>query len=183
MKLKHNMDIDATYKDVEKLINKLAWRWHEKYFVDFDDCKSECHVAFLTAFRRFDPKRKGGAKFSTLVQMICQFRLRRMIMERVQGPRWVALEEWTEGANTIATEIRSESLALCHDLSDDAKEIVSLIFEMPGDLKGFRRPMEPKDYLMRIREYLVKKRGRKEYRVNRATTEIRQTLRAAWATA
>lgn len=183
MKLKHNMDIDTAYKDVEKLINKLAWKWHEKYFIEFEECKSECHVAFVTAFRRFNPKREGGAKFSTLVQMICQFRLRRVVMNRVRGPKWVALEEWTEGANTIATEICSESLLLCNNLSEDAKEIVSLLFEMPADLRGFRKPMEPNEYLMRIKEYLVKKRGRNPVTLCMAHAEIKNRLRAAWATA
>jgi hypothetical protein len=181
-KLKHRLNIDRAYEDVEKLMHGLALRWHRRYSVPLEECRSECHVAFCKAFRRYDPNHKSGAQFSTVVQMICQFRLRRLIMDRCKAIPFVPLEEWTEGAH-YAPEARSESLALVQDLSDDAKEIVSLLFEMPGDLKGFRRPMEPKEYLKRIKEYLVKKRGRSEWHVNRAAGELERTLRAAWATA
>jgi hypothetical protein len=182
MKLKHKLDINRAYEDVEKLMQKLAWTWHKRYGVEYDLCISECHVAFVKAFRRYDPKHPGRAQFSTVVQMICQFRLRRLIMDRCGEIPFVPLEDWTEGAH-YAPEMRSESLALVQDLSEDAKEIVSLIFEMPGDLRGFRRPMEPKEYLARIKEYLVKKRGRKIGRLNLAHAELNRTLRTAWAAA
>lgn len=169
------LDPDVAFASVEKMLYSLAWRTAKTYGLQFEDCRSECYYAFVKALNwRYNPNK--GTKFSTCVHTIAAWRLRNLVLDKINTVPTVEVEEEMLGA---APPERSESLELIDDLSDDAKEIIELLLETPGEILG-QAPTPVNQLLNKVKNYLVNQ-GKCRKDLNKAHLEIQTRFTEAWA--
>lgn len=168
---------EKVYPEVENLLIKLAANTMRVYGIPFDDCMSECNYAFVKAANwRFDPTK--GAKFTTQVATIAKWRLKSLVIARMQEAPTVEIDEEKAG---FVPEVRSETLEAIEDLSEDAREIIALIVESPAELLG---QVTTRNVLKRVKTYLRKRRKSPFSRdqITRAEEEIQTRFQQLWAT-
>lgn len=66
------------YRDHEKLIYSMAWKFNKSTGIDIDELISEFNLVFCESFKRFDPE--SGNKFSTYFCGNCRHRLGNMLV-------------------------------------------------------------------------------------------------------
>jgi hypothetical protein len=172
------VDPSMAFPWVEKMLYKMAWQTTHIYNIPFDETRSEVMVAYMKACWRWTP---GRGEFSTLCCFIANCRLRRLVMDRTedsrkmpQVPLDVLIEQPFE-----APPVHSECLEMIEDLSEDAREIVSLLLEIPQELVGTR--MTPRQLMKAVKRYMIKRRGKDEDAVHAAHKELQLRFSEAWA--
>lgn len=166
------VDPETQFPQVEKMLYKLAWKFANQYPVTFEEAKSEAYFAFMLACQNYNPK-KG--KFSTWCYFSVWCKLKDMVMKGASDPlTFVEIKEELLGE---APPEKAESLDMVEDLSEDAREIISLIVETPQEI--LNEVSSPKTLLKRVKSFLVQM-GRSIEAVDRADREIRQRFQAAW---
>jgi len=168
------VDPDEELPKVEKLIFDLAWKFTKTYPIDFQEARREAYYAFVRACYDYNPSR--GTKFSSWVYTWVWCHLKTLITKRTVEPL-VFIEVKDEIFGEAAPD-RSPTLDMIGDLSEDAKEIIKLLLETPGELLG--SACTPKQLLHKVKNYLVGK-GRPKAEVDKAHKEIVQKFREAWA--
>lgn len=170
-----NTDIETAYKDVERLLFKLAWDTHHRYSIPFDECLSECNMAFVKAFNwRHDPSK--GTKFSTTCCNIAKWRLRSLVIGRAEAdPVLEVNEELLEG---LETPPAFHATDLVSDLGEDVQSLLQLLLDVPKDLLGVTAT--PKQHLRNIKRHMVEV-GHEESSVDAAIAALRQRLQEVWA--
>jgi hypothetical protein len=122
---------ETTYKDVERMINSLCHCFAKTYGFEFDDLKSIANIAFATAYRNYDNRRK--ATFVThlwhRVQSALMDYKRREDRQRARLPM-------RQVSNRVFNAKRVESnssflIDFTDNLSKDAKLVVWLVLHMP----------------------------------------------------
>lgn len=156
------------------MLFKLASVASATHGLDYDECLRECYWAFVKAVNwRWDPTK--GTKLSTTVYTIAKWRLKNLKRARDMAIPTLELNEEI----ATAPPLRAESLELIDDLSADAREILDLILETPGEVLG-RSPVPVRHLVKRIKEYLSKK-GRDQRALESAHRELQECFRTAWA--
>lgn len=170
----NNVDPIEMFPKVEKMICKFAWQYSETYPVSFEEARSEAYYAFMRACADYRPEEK--TKFSSWCYFWIWTHLKTWITKRTVEP--ITFMEINEEMVGTATPDRAESLELVDDLSEDAKEIISLILETPSEISA--SVVTVRRLLGEIKRYLVKK-GRSKKRVESAHKEICVRFQSAWA--
>lgn len=174
----HKLDLHETYTSVEKLIYKQAWFQAQRWDISFDEALSECNDAFMRAFyKRYDDRR--GMKFSTLLQMLIQFRFRTIQHRKNKAEKgiiFVELEEELVGSVPVnPAEVFSEKV---EGLTADGREILRLLLETPGELKGIVKP----EVLLRHAEIYLRKQGvTSSKHIKEACEEVRSVFAQVWS--
>lgn len=191
----NTIEPESAYLEVQDFLRKLAWKFVARYNVPFEEAMREANWGFVQAVQKYDPNR--GAKFITFVGFTANNRLMDWIMYRAKQPEMVNIEEAVPFLFLEETELfrtsdcvseipahapaqRSESLDMIEDLSTDAREIISLLIESPGELLG-SAPATARQLLHKVKRYLVEQKGRNKKRIDEATLEIQTRLREGWA--
>ena len=170
------IDPELEFPKVKDMLYSLAWRTHRTYGIDYDECQREVYYAFVKAVKRYNKKRKKKSSFSTLCHIIATWRLKNLVRERARGPVFVEVNEEVAG---YAPPQRAESLELVCDLSNDAKEIISLLLD--HSWLPTKQAVPVSRLLGYVKEHIIWQRGPKaEKQVETAIKEIRTRLRAAW---
>ncbi len=167
---------EKNWPGVERMLYSMAWKTTERYGVPFEDCRSEVYYAFMKACWRFDPTR--DAKFSSFCCFIANCRLKSLIMNRAADNKEMPCVELNEDVIGYAPEQRSECMEMIEDLSEDAKEIVALLLEIPKDLVGKR--MSPRQLLRRVKQHLIEECGKDRDAINTAHKELCRRFRSVW---
>ena len=143
------VDPEEVFPQVENIIYQLAHRFSKAYPISFDECLSEGYWAFMEACGRWDPKRK--AKLSSFVYFITWCKLKNLVIKRSKEPlEFVEIKEEMLGEAPLD---KSRVMELIEDLSEDAKEIVGLLIETPGELVGVE--MTPKQFFKKVKDYML----------------------------
>lgn len=172
--MKNNIDPIAEFPKVEKIIYNLAHRFSNTYPISYDECLSEGNMAYMKACADYNAAR--GQKFSSWVYYWVWCKLKDLVINRSKNKiEFVEANEETLGMAPPAVSNHHE---LIEDLSQDAKEIISLLTETPSELIGMS--MTPKQFMKKVKEYLVKM-GRDKAQVNRAHEELRVRFNEVWA--
>jgi hypothetical protein len=172
-------NLDELFASVEKLLYKQAWAAVAKYGIAFEDALSECHLAFVKATKQFQEGR--GTKFSTFLQLKCQWHFLTLASQSKRAPHFVEIE-LNEELVGVAPVQHSPCLEAVEGLSSEAREIVGLLLETPAEILGVWSPIKPKQLLRRVKRYLQRKRGYSKARLEKAHEEITNTFRQIWAT-
>lgn len=167
MKLTNTIDPEVELPKVEKMLYSLAWKTSNAYPVSFEEAKAEAYFAFMKACEQFDPKR--GAKFSSWCYFWTWTHLKTFVTKRTVDP--LCFVELDDDLTGEAPPERSEFMESLADLSEDAKEIISLLLETPGEILELGAPT-PKRILKRVKDYLVERKGKKWLHVEVAVEEI-----------
>lgn len=160
------IDPVAVFPEVEKIIYQLAHRFSNTYPISYEECLSEGYYAFMGACNDYNHKRK--MKFSSWVYYWVWCKLKDLIMKRSKEPLdFVDIKEELLGE---AAPDKSQIMELIEDLSDDAKEIVSMLIETPRELVGVA--MTPGQFLKKVKAHMVRQ-GRCPQAVDKAHKELR----------
>lgn len=126
---KLNAANEETYASVEKMIYRLAWKATKKYGGDFNDYLTEANEGYCIAYRTWTPDRK--CSFSSHCWNCVFHEIQDYVARRKDVP--------TEDLSLVPeTEERGLGALLC-DLGEDARTIVQLVLEAPGDLAAVLR--------------------------------------------
>lgn len=180
--------LNSEYATCEKMLAALAWESAQRNGLRFDDCLSECHVAFMAAQSAFDPAR--GVKLSTLVCGHARNRLRHFAWKQRKAggrePNLTDITRQTEAGEAgipqpaVSAEPGSRpAMERAESLSDEARELVALLVETPAELleEAIRTPRE---LMAAARRHLLG-RGWSRDRFFLTCAEIRTHFRREWA--
>lgn len=185
---------------VEKILFSLAQKTSKTCPVTYQEALSECYFAYMCACRDWDPfyQKKGrNSKFSSWVYFWTWTHLKTWITKRTND-RLVffdspgdeedgVLPYWIE--NIPAPPQHSPCLELIEDLSQDARELVKLILEMPSDLKKDMwmtkgddwTIVPPERILEKVVNHMVRQLDHEEDNIEWAVAECMSKFRAVWA--
>jgi RNA polymerase sigma factor (sigma-70 family) len=168
-----------TYRDIEKMIFDICYRFRKQYgdaLGSFEDLVGEANVAFMEAYRRYDP---AYARFTTWLY----WRVFGALMDKL---RQVAARNARHPTVGMSKEIESTLVRSRHtdrvdkmisDASDDAAQVLRLIRELPADMELSIRQMggraTPKRVVRALSEYL-RDLGWTSERIGDAIDELRE---------
>lgn len=156
---------EQVFPQVEGLLRHLARQATLNWPSLFQDALSEAHWSFMRACGQFDPCR--GAKLSTWIAFRVSMDLRRWRMRLAKEAS--ILTSIPEDYDPPAKTKSDFPFDLIEELSEDAKEIVSLILESPGELA---EEMTGRELLQAVRRYLMRQ-GWNAWRFERHRKEIK----------
>jgi DNA-directed RNA polymerase specialized sigma subunit len=171
----NSINPEAELPKVQKLIYAMAHKFSSTYPISYEECLSEGYWAFMRACEKFQPDR--GMKFSSWVYSRVWYGLKDLVTKRSKDP--ITFIEIDEDLFGEAPAVKSESLEMIEDLSQDAREIISLLMETPEEIMG-GMSATPRQFLKAVKNYLIRK-GRCPKQIDAAHQEIRQRFQEVWA--
>ena len=125
------------YEDYEKLIYKLAHRYYKTTGIEFDELVSCANLKFIECQKTFDP---AMASFSTYLYWQIQGLYLEMSRKnnkwKIQAGKFYnsPIQEEQQGMTNVTPEEYVFFKEIIDKLSDDAKEVISIIFSTPGEM-------------------------------------------------
>lgn len=165
--------VNETYRDVERLIYKLAWKAREQHGGHVDDYVSAGNEGFVDAYATYDADK--GACFSTWVY----WKIKGAITHEA---RQNAMEQHTVNAGeNIDLDIFTEKThfdfgRFVDDLNYDARVVAKMLIESPNEISDI---LHHKDIDSAVRNGLcrrLKAFGWSVARVSESFSEIREAL-------
>lgn len=160
------------YQDYTRLIKKICWSWHKTTGINFETLEAEANLAYAECQHCYNPQR---GKFSTILYHGIESKFKNLLKYKYLNKHdgiEVELEE-AAGSSPCTQERRCMLANIIDNLSKEAKEIVSIVLEAPGDLME----MLPKPRLSKhqLTKYL-RLRGWKIPVIVRSYKEIKNNL-------
>jgi len=125
----HERIRDESFKDVERLVNKLAWKATKSHpRCDFDDLQSVAFEGYALAYATYDSSR---AEFTTHVWWCVTHTLKNYCTAFVRA---YSKHAYDSEAIEYAPDVRSNFSQRVAELSDNAQAIVKLIVEAPEEV-------------------------------------------------
>jgi len=147
--------IEETYWDVYPLIMFVSHRFRERYNGEFEEWLSEANLIFMQCYYKFDPSK--GVAFNKYLTYMLNIKLtgvaRDFAIHKAQ-----AKIVWNREKDRVAPQQHLVE-RIWDDLSEDAKEVMQVIIDIPTDIKFTvldRPATEPKGekYAFCIAEFL-----------------------------
>ena len=166
--------------EYKKQVAKVAWQHARQYGLEFEEVFSESMTKALEAERAFDPKKGSLATFIVRCVTLhlanwCQEEFRRGAVDQQAAQGLGNASKFTNDTqDPEKLAIFSETL---HNLSKEARTILQIIFDAPGDLincaGGLHKPKFLRGELKR--RCIGKKMSAAKYW--KATAEIKEMVR------
>lgn len=183
MQLQHKQDMSAKtnrtdvgvdpsemWPKVEKLVYRLAHRAEALHGIPYEDALSEAQWGFMRACKRY--KHSSEASFASWCHLVISRRLQTLGIKRAKE-RLDFMEVNDDLLQDHAPAPTSLVQDLLAGLSEDAREMLSLLLETPQEL--LEDVVSPRTLLRRVKDRLQAQEGRNRRKVNRAAREIRST--------
>lgn len=144
------------YKDYERLINYVAWKWHHKTGIDHEELVAEGNLVFVKCSEDYDPElSKFSARLGTFLELHYQNMLNTQRCKKNFGftvpfdnqPDWRGSDgDQDSGKDNISfspSNYLSESenvekevmfKELIKGLPEDAKDVIKAIFDTPREI-------------------------------------------------
>ena len=164
-----------TYKNYEKMVNKLAYSWNKTTQIDIETLKAEANVIFVECLNIYNPD-KG--RFSTLLYLKICNRFKNLIIKRNAPKRNRIDFEFLEAiypSDNYNPEKRCIFKNLISNMSKEAKELITIVLDAPADLVEML-PL-PRLNVHQLTKYMVKSKGWKSATMLKAVNEIKNTIR------
>lgn len=160
--------INDTYADVEKLIYHVANKFRAKHGGDIEELISEANVAFMKAYKHFNPKR--GAKFSTFLHWVIWNHL----LSFAKKPSLPVVDAGQVLDNQPEAFLVWDFI---DGLTEDAAIVVDLVFASPAELieSAEGKGNQARNWRSSIRDYLLQ-RGWGTDRIINCFSEIAAAL-------
>lgn len=121
------------YKNYEKLIKKIARKWHKTTGIELETLIAEANLAFAECQNNYNPKR---GKFSTLLWHCIESQFKNIItkahIQRYDGTE-ISLKDIA-----LSSKHNQEKEYILKDtiskLSKEAREIIDIVLNAPADL-------------------------------------------------
>lgn len=173
--MKTHIDPNAVFPEVEQMLYALAWKFVRKYpQLEFEDVKSQAYWGFLQAVRLWNPCK--AAKFSTWCYQVTYYFLQNLVMDNSKDAARLSFVEIDDDLCGAAPEPQAPYRDVLHTLSQDAREIVSLLLDSP---KEIAEELTPKQLFSAVKKHLLAK-GRCQKRLKQAEQEITMQFRSVW---
>lgn len=163
---------DIKYEDYKKMIYDMGWRWNRKLNLDVDTLVAEACVIFAEILNDFDEKK---SKFSTLLYIAINNRFKNIMKEQRRFKNQGISVEYLEELHAPVGNFENDYIFknLIDSLSEEAKKIISIVFNTPADLlKILPQPMLS---LSQLTQYLVNT-GWERAVISKSINEIREIL-------
>lgn len=121
--------IGATYEDVQAMITGAAAHYNHKCPVGFDYWLSEANWIFMEAYYSYDPGE--GMEFSSWLYFLLYRRLTSVTRKHARIAAQANLSRIREDVESKKVRLQD----FISNLSNDAKEVVSIIVDSPNDVK------------------------------------------------
>ena len=147
---KDSLVLSETYEDVKKMLYRLSWKMVSKCGGEFDDWLSIANKIFVEAYLDYDATK--GSQFSTWVYNRVSYAFWDFITDNKKYQ-----DRFGESNQLLAESSDSKPHRLdgiLKELSEDAKTIVQLIIDTPGDLVSIIRVKKPEKQRRAIWKYL-----------------------------
>lgn len=153
----HDDACAETYEDVKRLIYKASHKYSHAQGLPFEEVLSAAHFVFMRAFH-YKYRVKEGRKpatFSTRLHNSLNWELKDYLAKEIPHLNHAEINEELVGAEAHdpAARLRIES-----ELSEDARAVVKLILDTPGDLSvlcHWEGVKSRKTFLRVLREHLA----------------------------
>lgn len=157
----HITDPSEHLESCQRIIFNLVNRFNEMYPVDYDTLLSEAYHAYVQACAKYDPTRKGKdgkvAALTSWVYFYVYCDLKTLVMRGASAPQQEDIED-----HPVPTQSHFLG-SVTEDLSDDARTIISLFLETPGELLGAVGAESAKNVIIRCaRELFIRKKMEEE---------------------
>jgi len=168
--LLENHIIQDQFYDVEKLIYYTIHKFRAKYGGNFYDLLEQAGLAFVMAYRRYDPKH--GTSFATYVRFV----LWHVLLDyRRKESKLHARVIFMELDPDLHEDKEFHLFVLLEDLSKDAQKIVKLVLRTPPGLRKDIVGKKPATIRQVLRRYLYSL-GWTKNRITESFLEIRKVL-------
>jgi len=129
--------ITKTYYDTENLINKIVWKFYQKYGGDIEEWKAIANLSFVSTYKKYN---KSKASFPTwLYHCIWYSLLEELQIQNKQIPQNILSIEDNHTIKKIIIEDKKNhsfsALEFLDGLHEDAKTIIKLIWNPTDKLK------------------------------------------------
>jgi hypothetical protein len=182
-KIKHSLEVNQAFESVKAILYARVWHFVRTYRLPLQECEDEATYAFLKAFNwRWSPSK--AQSFSSNCQMICDFRLRSLLLEKIKNQPFATVELDDELLHDQeAPQDRAQSLELIEDCSETAKRMVALVLDPPKRLithRGRAKALSPASLLKIVKRHMIKT-GVPREQVQNAECEIRGRFQEAYS--
>lgn len=117
---------EIKYEDYKKLIYKIAWTYHRKTGIDFEELVSEGNIAFCNAKKHFNPDK--DIKFCTYLYIAIKNTMKDFIEKN----------NCFDNTNKINFEFKDVNnefqIKLFENLSDSSKIMIKTIINPPSEI-------------------------------------------------
>lgn len=117
---------EIKYEDYKNLIYKIAWTYHRKTGVDFEELVSEGNIAFCNAKKNFNPNK--NIKFCTYLYCCLKNQMKDFVDKQNNHCDFNEIKFYLEDKNS------QFQIKLFENLSDSSKIIVKTIINPPEEI-------------------------------------------------
>jgi len=172
-------DIDQTYKDSERLIYNICWKFHRQCRTDFDfdELVSIANMVFVSAYRRFE-QREGENHWGNFLSLCIWRRLK----QRNQFFR--RRKNILKHLGFNPTDLFENTSHYWECLSEDADFLVQTILSIPNPLEALlskTKNRTKRDYRRCLKEFLQNV-GWETRRIENAFQELCEVVKEASST-
>jgi RNA polymerase sigma factor (sigma-70 family) len=160
--------VAETYEETKKIIYTICHRYKKSYGGDLEEYISLGNYGFMVAYDTYDPKK---TKFTTWLYHVVDKTIHTAVIKEQNSKR--QLKMYQQKNNTVTTKGKNDLLDLVFDLSNDARHIITILFDCPPLLKELliENRCTIKRTMATIKRYL-KTRGWDDNRINQGIWEI-----------
>lgn len=176
------MTQNFNYKDFEKMIFKLAHKWANRSYVEFEEFVSTGNLALCVAHKNFNADR--GAKFSSYAYACINNAMNDAAMKAYRISNTETFAETDNDFVCSHFESPEKRVALKQwfdNLSKESRFIIGIIFETPMEIINMarRESYAPKNTMDRTYRHL-RNQGWKHKDISDCFAEIKGALREDW---
>ena len=145
--------VTETYSDVERMIGMLVDRCQSRFGGDRDELLSEANIAFMRAYKMFDPKK---ARFTTYLYHKVWGTLRRHCNTRISRQKRIGgVVQINEDLTPTAREFNLHEFSKL--LTEDAMFVAQIALETPNDLKQvlLTKKLKRPSWIRTLRRHLL----------------------------
>jgi len=163
-------------EDYESTLDKICRYYSGGSYQKFQEFKSVAFEGFVTLQNKYDPNRTTFTQFlNTTIRTEILIYLRR---EKLNARKKDAegLKEIYPTVNTKTPESYTLFIDMVNSLSNDAQEIIRIIFESPEEIIGQSKNFTPKHYKGTLKQLLKTKKHWSMERIRLTFHEIKMAL-------
>ena len=123
--------LEETYKDMEKLILKVTWKFQTRYGGEIDDLIGQANLLFILAFDEYDESKK--TQLSTWLWHYINRGLWNYIKTENHKNNHISIDDEDKNINPQTSDSFS-ILELLDELEQDTLLIIRLFLETPNEL-------------------------------------------------
>lgn len=160
------------YKDSQRSINHICYKWTQTTQFDFDDLRSIANEKFVHAINSFNPNKH--TKFNSYLIWI----INNAFKNELKSPKnkEMQLDENYDVGVEADIEAKIDFKQRLRQLSKESKMVCDIIFNSPTELKNFTKIKTDKQYNRQLKKHLKTEKGLSDKEIGVLFNEIKSIL-------